>query len=420
MVTLFNYLLISNIFTGGFVLFTRPFEFYLGYIFIIAFLFLYVIRYRFLYVTHCREINDFTAFLAVLIVLTVSSLVNVYLGKDTIFLMTKQVLGIFLNGAAYYLLIKVNKYEINRLFKVYLNIALIAAIIGIFQEISFLLKFKIGYDYRWLIPKWGVVPATGGMLRVNSIFVEPTHLVISMAPALLVSLVSILKKNYFYLSKIASILIVICFILTFSPLIFIAILISLLIIYSNKKRFSYILIALVLAAFIFICHFFIPEIRMRIDDTIRVTGGLTRATNSHLTVYSYASNGYVALKSFKDSPLFGHGLGSHPVSYDKYINPYTSTTFWQEGYTGVNKNDANSLLLRLFSETGLLGIILVFYFLFKFHVRFKENENFTIINNAVLILFIIQLIRQGHYFYNGLFFFVWLYYFSHKIYKKAN
>ncbi len=44
MTKLFNYLLILNVFLGGFVLFSSPFEFYVGYIFIISFLMMYMLH----------------------------------------------------------------------------------------------------------------------------------------------------------------------------------------------------------------------------------------------------------------------------------------------------------------------------------------------------------------------------------------
>ena len=414
MIVLFNYLLIFNVFAGGFVLFTSPFEFYLGYIFIICFLFVYIFRYH--------NININRNFLLILIVLTVSSLVNVYFGNDTLFLLAKQVLGILITGLAYYLLIKVNNYEIDKLFRIYLLITLIVAAIGIFQEFSFLVGFKNGYDYSWMIPKWRFIPMPGGgMLRVNSIFVEPTHLVISMAPAFFVSLITFLKNNHSYLTKKASILIIICFILTFSVIVYVVFLISLLLIYSNKKKFKVILITLIMAILIYIGYCFIPEIHMRISDAIGVITGEIQLTSSHATVYAYVSNAFVAFKSFISSPLFGRGLGSHPISYDEFILTGVSKVFWwAEGYTGINKADANSLLLRLISETGLFGVVVVLYFVFKFRLKRSDNKNLQIISNAIFVLFIIQLLRQGHYFYNGLFFFVWVYYFAYKIYNKPN
>ena len=414
MITFFNYLLIFNVFAGGFTLFSSPFEFYLGYIFIIFFLVIYILHYR--------NISINSNFLIILIALTISSLVNVYLGNDTFFLMTKQVLGISITGFAYYLLIKINKYKIGKLFKIYLRIALIVAVIGIFQEFSFLKGFKSGYDYSYIIPKWWFDKTTSGMLRVNSIFMEPSHFAISMAPALFVSLSNILRKNPFYLSKKASIVIIISYILTFSGVAYVAILISLLLIY-NVRKFRYLLLAaIIIPIFIYTAYRYVPGIRPRIDNTIGVVAGSIKAADSHGSVYALVSNAFVAYKSFIDNPLFGRGLGSHPISYNEFIRSGVSGGFWQENYPllnreVLNREDAGSLFIRLVSETGLFGIIVVFYFIFKFHLKKSNNRNLQIISNAIFIMFMMQLLKQGHYFYNGLFFFVWMYYFAYRIYK---
>jgi O-antigen ligase len=149
--------------------------------------------------------------------------------------------------------------------------------------------------------------------------------------------------------------------------------------------------------------------------------GSLPVAGSHLTIYAYVSNAFVAFKSFIGNPFFGRGLGSHPLSYDEFIYPNNANILWQNkyaNYAGVNRLDANSLFLRLVSETGLLGIIIVFYFIFRFRLKHCD-KSLGIISNATFVLFILQLIRQGHYFYNGLFFFVWVYYFAYKIERKT-
>jgi len=417
MITLFNYLFISNVFTGGFILFSSPFEFCFGYIFIISFLIVYLFRWGRI------EIN--TTFIIILMVLTVSSFINVYLGNDTIFLLTKTVSGILITGIAYYLLIKINKYDINMLFNIYLRIAIIVSAIGIFQEFSFLIGFKYGYDYSYIIHKWNFVVATSQIpiLRLNSVFMEPSHFAISLAPAFFVSLLTISKKVPSCLSrKVGSIIIIISYILTFSAVAWLVIFISLsIILLPYVKNFRNLILVLLIMLILFCAVYkYSLEISMRVNDTVSLASGSIKAVDSHFSIYALLSNGFIAFKSFTDNPLFGHGLGSHPITYDKYIRLGASIGLWKDNYPVVNKQDAGSLFLRLISETGLFGIIVVFYFLFKFRLRFSENNNMQIISNAIFILFIVQLLRQGNYFYNGLFFFVWVYYFAYKKYNLYN
>ena len=414
MLNLFNHFLIFNIFAGGFILSVRPFDFYTGYIFIAAFLILYIIVYRKIYINRW--------FLEILMCLVLGSLLNVYLKNDTIFLMTKQVIGILVTGIAYYLLIVANEFKAEELFKIYLKIALIIAVIGIFQEISYLLRFEYGYDFSWIVNRWKCTRSGCGLLRVNSICMEPSHFAMTMIPAVFVSLASVLNKGKLYLNKISSLLIIISVILSFSSVAYIAILISLILIFTGMRKSRFILLIVVIVPVIaYSLYRYLPEIHERTNHTIDIITGAKPISKAHLSVYALVSNGYVAYKSFADNPLIGHGLGSHPLSYDKIIQPGSSGTIWYSDYPKyppVNREDAGSLFLRLASETGLLGLFVVFYFLFKFRIRNTENINLHIISKAIFVLFLLQLFRQGHYFYNGLFFFVWIYYFAYKISNK--
>jgi len=411
MITLFNYLLIFNIFAGGFVLFTVPFEFYIGYVFIILFVMAYLLRYR------NMTINPY--FLVFLISLTISSIFNVYCQNTTLFLMLKQAVGVAITGTAYYLLIKVNKYDVDRLFRIYLQMALIVAAIGVFQEISFLIGFKSGYDYSYIIPKWRAAPALMGMLKVNSIFEEASHFANALTPALFVSLMALLRNNCSYLNKKSAVMIILSIFLTFSAIAYLEFLFCLILISINIKKSALLLMASIIIIFIYMTYNYSSEIRLRVDDSIAVVTGSKKAADVNLSTYALASNAFVAYKSFLDNPFFGHGLGSHPISYNRYLIPGNSEGFWQGSVYGLNREDACSLFLRLASETGLFGIMAVLYFIFKFPIKNSDNKNLKMLNNGIFVMFLAHLFRQGHYFYDGLFFFVWLYYFTYKLNTKT-
>lgn len=414
-IAMFNYLLILNIFIGASRKVIFRFEFYLGYVFIIWFLIMYVLRYR--------SVRINSNFLVILIILTISSLVNVCFENDSVFFIAKQVVGILLTGSAYYLLIKVNDYSIEKLFKIYLRIALVVAAIGIFQEFSYLVKFKIGYDYDWmpLIRKWECETTTRiGLLRVNSIFTEPGHFAVSMAPAFFVSFLDIFKRNSLSLrSKWGSMIIIVSYILTFSLLAYITILISVLMV-ARFKRFRHLMSAMIIALIlVFSAYGFVPDIRMRIDGIVEFFKHPSVTPDTHMSVYAVISNAFIAFNSFINNFLFGSGLGSHPVSYDKFSSLGIAKGFmWPIAppcNVEVCKGDSGSLFLRLFSETGLFGVMAVFYFIFRFRLKLATDNSTTIVSSAIFILFVLQLLRMGHYFYNGLFFFVWVYYFAYKI-----
>jgi len=414
MVNIFNFLLILNVFAGGFSFFYSPFEFCVGYLFIIAFLIAYLWRYR--------SISINPNFFIILMILTVSTAINVYLGNNTVLFMSKQVIGISAMGFAYYLLFKANNFKIDKLFKIYMRIALVVAIIGIVQELSYILRFEPGYNFNAIIPKWTFRAATCGLVRVNSIFMEPSHFAITMTPAFFVALSNIFKNKPIYLKeKWKKALIVISYVLTFSAVAYIGILVSIVLILLRFRKVKHLLLALALVPIlIYTAYHCVPEVQKRTDAVVGVVTGSKKAFDVHHSVYTFASNAFVSGKSFMESPVFGHGLGSHPISYDRFIRSGAPYGFWNKGITITNRNDASSLFLRLVSETGLFGIFAVLFFIFAFRVKKNKNKKLYEISNGIFILFILQLLKQGHYFYNGLFFFVWMYYFSKKSEKSEN
>ena len=405
MINLFNYLLVSNCFTGGFILFTTPFEFYIGYIFMILFLAMYVFSFgRF-------EINKVFIFILTQVILL--SLLNVFWGNDSYFSLLKQFAGFLFNGVGYYLLLKINKNNIDKLFRVYLKLAFIVAIIGIFQEFSYLIGFKYGYDFSYFIPKISSLMGTVfGMIRISSILPEPAHFGAVMAPAMFVSVLNIVKRESNFISRKASILIIISVLLSFSLVSYVGIVIALFLIVFNYKKIM-LTVACTSALFVFISSTYlcIPAIRMRVDDTVSVVTGRTPIDKTNNTTFVFCNNMIIAYKSFLNNPLFGSGLGSNPMSYDRYIPQAIDS---REYNIGQDKKDASSLFSRLLSETGLIGILLFFYFIVKFYVSKKKNAHFWIISNSIICLFILNLIRQGNYFSCGFIFFVWLYYFTGK------
>lgn len=126
--------------------------------------------------------------------------------------------------------------------------------------------------------------------------------------------------------------------------------------------------------------------------------------------------------SYQRNKLLGSGLGSHAKNYDLMFTKQFDAKYL-ERFGELNKYDANSLFIRLLSETGLLGLGMFFFFVLKFrlgrkHLTVPEIANFAIINHGILILFIVRLVRTGNYIGNGFFFFFFLYFYTHQQVKQ--
>src|SRR5690606_15897113 len=127
------------------------------------------------------------------------------------------------------------------------------------------------------------------------------------------------------------------------------------------------------------------------------------------------NNFHIAVENFKRNPIFGTGLGSHPTAFDKYsLTKNVSTAGFD-----LNKQDANAMFNRLLSETGLFGLgLFIFFILFRFVRKDRSENKLWIISSACLVVILINMGRQGHYFLAGFPFYFWMFYAAWK--EKSN
>jgi hypothetical protein len=405
LVVLFIYL---SVFINSYVFFKEPFEFYFGYLIFIVLLPGYIIKYGF-------NGNLFFIFF----ILLVSGLVNVFLGNNTSGLFFKVYTGLTLSYFFYYYVIVDFEYDIEQLFSWYLKGAYVVALIGIFQFISFKVGFYYGYEYHWIFNKWGLVP--GGMfgIRVNSVFAEPTHLGTVLSAAFFISVYNMLQKETFYLTRFQSLVIIAVYILSFSSLGQTGIFLTFLLLAINFGLVRYVVV-LVPAAIILFNSLYnnLADFKGRLDGLIYLFSGQQfKVGQTHGSSFILYNNYVVAMQNFKTNFVFGTGIGSHPIAFEKY-SIAKNIKIW--GFN-LNSADANSMLLRLISETGLFGVIIFLFIIIKCYVRRDTmHETFHwLVSNAILIMMLLNLFRQGHYFLNGFPFFVMLYCFNYFSYKQS-
>jgi len=366
------------------------------------------------FVLGLRKVYINKGFLIIMLILTVSASYNISIGKNTLVLLLKQIIGIGSSAIFFYILMRINKGNIERLLKIYLNLAVFIGMVGLFQEFSYIIGFKLGYDYSFL-PSWRLYRLNDFLLKINSIISEPAAFCYVMMPAFFIAITGLTGAKYKFLSKWKSGIIILSVMLSFSATGYIGILTSIFLVFYNYGKIKSLIHGIVIMM-LFGGFFYtrVDSIKLRVDDSVGVLSGkqtLYAANPSTFVLYSHA---LIAYRSFKENPLFGSGLGSHLISYNKFIGEVINT---EKRTTFLNMEDANSLFLRLLSETGIVGLAMFFYFIFKFHI-FRKNDPsgyLWVINNAILVMFMIRLVRSGHYFNGGLFFFVWMYYFSSKI-----
>jgi hypothetical protein len=129
-----------------------------------------------------------------------------------------------------------------------------------------------------------------------------------------------------------------------------------------------------------------------------------------LSTFTIATNAIVAINNFFRHPLLGGGIGSHPLAHKLYAPDYGPAS-------KLNADDAASLLLRLLSETGVVGTLVFIIGVLNIQlraykaIRVVEERNMADWSIALGIwlssggLFIIYLLRNGFY-YDSMFWFM--------------
>lgn len=396
-----------SIFINSIVFFKEPFEFYIGYII-----------YLFLLPGFINRFGFNRSLFFIFFILLVTGIFNVLAGNNTFALFFKVYLGLYMSYIFYNYVVQELNYNVEQLFKWYLKGAYLASLVGAIQFVSFQVGFTPGYDYGWLLNKWAVITGGNFGIRINSIFAEPTYFAAVLSSAFFVALFNLIRKEDYFLTKFQSIIIVGTYFLSFSGLGQMGIFLTFLFLAVSFGLVRYIIILIPLAIILFnVLYNNVGEFKSRYDSTVGLFSGEKFVLGkTHGSSYILYNNFVVATENFKTNFVFGTGIGSHPIAFEKYS---IAKGIKQRGFA-FNSADANSMLLRLISETGLFGVSIFLYIIFKFYVARNENDdsNYWLISNALLIMILLNLFRQGHYFLNGFPFFVILYYYNSVAHKK--
>lgn len=345
--------------------------------------------------------------------LLLHTILNICLNNTDFTLFVKQLIGIGIS----YMFYKNILYQKStiKIFVLYLKITFFIILIGLFQELVYLMGFESLADLSWLVPNQLLGVTTKGFLRVTSVFVEPAHFATAVTPAIFFSMWCIYNKKYIIFNKVQCILNIFVYLVTFSSLAYIGIVLMMLLLLLNTKiNLKKILLIFISLATILVLYLNIEEFKVRIDDTISVLFDDKSITSKNLSTFALMSNADIAMHSLINTYGIGSGIGSHQINYYKY----KQADFMIENIKmEMNVEDANSLGLRMISEMGFIGISLILVLIQKYYVS-KKDENRHLISNCILVYIILRLIRQGHYFNDGFLFFIILYMNNHSEFRS--
>ena len=401
------FLIYASLYAFSYVFFKVPFEFYLAYLIFILYMPFFFAKFG----IPKWPVLVFTPLLF-------SGLLYCMIGENTFQQFLKIFIGFFSSCLFYHYVVQSYDFDIKELYRLYMKSAYIVTLIGLFQLVSYFVGFKPGYNFMWAFNKWN--PTYGGLgIRMSSIFSEPAYYAATISPAFFTSVYNLFQRNPLFISKFQSIVIVLIYPMSFSSLGILSIFLTIILLLINLGTIRYAMIFLpLLAVVISYSYKNVPEFRDRWDGTIEIyTTDNIYDYDIHGSSFVLYNNSHVAWENFKEHPIFGSGLGGHPIAFDKY----SLTQIEGAVQIDFNKMDANSMFLRLLSETGLYGLTVMMLLLFGSCIL-KSNaidDTTWVISNSLAIIILIYLIRQGHYFINGFPLFLWLYFYLSKQNKEA-
>jgi hypothetical protein len=336
-------------------------------------------------------------------------------------LVIKQLVNILFSSLVFYNLIVHENFDLEAIIKKYVVFCKWILVIGFIQVLFFALGS--GETFLAIFP---FLKTTNITLRFQSITAEPSFIAFTFAPVVFISLCKIFYNTTDVVSKKWAYGFLLGYWLTFSLTAYIGVLVMLVILGFKNLTIGRVIVAFTIvvgAIFIFslVAYKNVSYIKERVDDTYYgVTHPFTDSTTFmkvNLSTYAFLSNAYVAGKSLENRPLTGYGLGTHELTYDRFLPKSI------QSYSSLNRTDANSMALRLITETGLIGLSLFVYFIFRFKIVSKKSFTPTMqllwmLNSGIFVMILIALLRNGNYTVHGKIFFLFLYYYSWQVVRE--
>jgi O-antigen ligase len=154
--------------------------------------------------------------------------------------------------------------------------------------------------------------------------------------------------------------------------------------------------------------------RLRARDTA-IAIATRDVSNTNGSTFALLSNFYVAGRAFLEHPLSGVGIGGYRYIYDIYILDLPGINLKNLPFN-LNKDDANSLFLRVAAELGLPGLLALLSFLIT--CSRVKGPPYREVRNAMVPYFIVRMSRFGSYFSLELYFFAGIYLLNYLAYRR--
>jgi hypothetical protein len=188
-------------------------------------------------------------------------------------------------------------------------------------------------------------------------------------------------------------------------------------IFLMRYRRARLLLPIILMTLGFGFYSLFADVQLRLNDSLRVFQDVD-LSGTNFSTYALFSNLFVTEQVLEGHLLLGNGLGSHGLSYEKYIGYVQGVEdFAGTVGEGLNAEDANSLGSRILSDMGLLGGALTIAFIWRYRPRGKSEQ--AAMSKGIWLYFFLKLLRGGQYFSNEQYFFIIFYVLNHLAIRRA-
>jgi hypothetical protein len=326
--------------------------------------------------------------------LLLTGIISVVAKTNTVPHFLMQFVGIVLASFYFYNFFAIYADKTVEIFSDYTRLAFIMAVMGI-----------VIFIYNL---------ATNDIQPLKSIMLEPAHYATIVLPAYYFALTNPKFSRFVWIVILISIL------LSGSSLGLLGVGLSIFLWFRRIDPVRLIAGAALVAVFFGVAYTTYEPLQQRVDDTSRAFFRQD-VSGVNLSTFFLASHFYVAVESASANPLTGSGLGAHELAHEKYVYKLNGVTEFLP-YLHINASDAASLMLRVLSDLGLIGVVLLIYFIAANYAPLPGDPSahvYHIISKAVLLYFFCKLFREGHYFSPEMYFFVFAYVFARRAYVKS-
>lgn len=301
------------------------------------------------------------------------------------------------------------RYSPEAIFNIYLQCATVAALVALIQQSAYLIGIERLYDLRWLLIGAADLDYAGPFLRTSSMFTEPSYFAAFLMPALYLSVLRLTGRSK-QLRIGRSLMFVAALICTFSTIGYIGL--GLCILFASQFTLRYMLFSMLLMASLVYFATTSPAINSRLTSLPAVIQ-LDLQGDENLSALVNGLNLAITSHMLEDRPISGHGLGSYRIYSIQYLEEIVSGNQVLKDRLNVMMDqltlaDGGSMYLRLTSEMGIAGILLMIWILYRYFYRPNSPDRETMACAALLFILVFS-IRSGQLLRFELVFFLMLF-----------